>query len=133
MSLECFYSKLYDAEENLNLLHFTHLKVCGEIPQLNQVWFTIMLMGIELYIIYYTLICTLDCVDHFRIQIIWCTHLLEPYPIDIKCIWIFLWKIDWNMCIIKKINLLANWVAYITQLNDYWPPSRSTSLWGNPV
>ena len=33
----------------------------------------------------------------------------------------------------KKFNLLANWVAYITQLNDYWPLKRSTRLWGNPV
>ena len=53
-------------------------------------------MGIELDIISYT---SLDCVYKFYIHIIWCTHLLEPYPIDIKYIWIFLWKIDWNMYI----------------------------------
>ena len=58
-------------------------------------------MGIELDIFYYTLMFILDFVYQFYIQIIWCTHLLEPYPTDIKCIQIFLWKSDWNMCIIK--------------------------------
>ena len=38
-------SKIYSAEEKLHLLCLTHLKVCGEISQLNQVRFTIMLMG----------------------------------------------------------------------------------------
>ena len=47
---------MYDAEENLTSVHLAHLKVCGEIPQLNHVCFTIMLMGIELDIISYTLI-----------------------------------------------------------------------------
>ena len=37
------------------------------------------------------------------------THLQEPYPINIKCSWIFfLWKIDWYMSIIKLFfNSLA--------------------------
>ena len=26
----------------------------------------------------------------------------------------------------ENTNLLANWVAYIIQLNDYWPLIRST-------
>ena len=39
-------SKIYGAEEKLNLLGLAHLKVCGVISQLNQVWFTINLMHI---------------------------------------------------------------------------------------
>ena len=98
---------MYDVKDKLNLLYLAHLKVCGEIPQLNQIWFTTMLMGVELDIICYTLIFTLDCVSQFHIQIILCSHLLEPYTIDIKCIWIFLSKIDWNMCIIKNFQLIG--------------------------
>ena len=43
-----------------------------------------MFMGIELDIIYYTLMFILDFVYQFHIQIIWCTHLLEPYTTDIN-------------------------------------------------
>ena len=43
-------------KKNLTSYTLLYLKVCEEIPQLNQVWFTIMLMGTELDIIHYTLI-----------------------------------------------------------------------------
>ena len=54
------------------------------------------------------------------------THLLSNW--DIKYIWIYLQK---NRHLTGSLqnyffNPLDNWMAYIIQLNDYWPLSSST-------
>ena len=100
-----------------------HLKVCnrgGGILQLNQVWFTVMLIGIYLEILlncnFYTKLCFR--VSHSDYMVHTHTHTLAGVlPNGIKCSWIFLWKINQNVSIVKLFfNSLANWVAYITQM-----------------
>ena len=54
-----------------------------------------MLMGIELNIIYYTVIFILDSVCQFHIQIMWYTHIC--YPIDILSAFEFI--------LIEKVHL----------------------------
>ena len=80
-----------------------------------------MLMGIQLNIIYYTVIFILDSVCQFHIQIMWYTHIC--YPIDILSAFEFIYKDRHQTCSLQNyfFNPLDNWMTYITQLNDYWP------------